>query len=254
MINIIGLAGDAGAGKDTVAKYMLEYGEELRLKSKLYKFATPIYELAAALLGVTVGTLERRASKEMGQWFTITQTCLEQANDVWIKYGLDRYEDFSYIWPIFLERGLLNLDYEVFSVESGAMYGVFTSPRYILQVLGTELGREMLDTDVWIKTVFYSIEQDEVDLAVIGDVRFPNEALTLRGSNNPSQGLSTAIINIERPSNVDATKNTGHISEQGIDPKLIDVSLINDKDLSHLKFESNYAASILVKLATVEAE
>jgi len=46
--------------------------------------------------------------------------------------------------------------------------------RRLLQVLGTEVGREMFGEDVWINKAFKQIgEQERI---VISDVRFPNEA------------------------------------------------------------------------------
>lgn len=51
--------------------------------------------------------------------------------------------------------------------------GKYITPRNMLQVMGTEVGRDMLDPNIWI----YSLER-KMDLypnVVIADVRFPNE-------------------------------------------------------------------------------
>lgn len=51
--------------------------------------------------------------------------------------------------------------------------GKYITPRNMLQMMGTEVGRDMLDPNIWI----YSLER-KMDLypnVVIADVRFPNE-------------------------------------------------------------------------------
>ena len=46
--------------------------------------------------------------------------------------------------------------------------------RRLLQVLGTEVGREFFGDDIWVDTLIAKIEPE--DKVVITDVRFPNEA------------------------------------------------------------------------------
>jgi hypothetical protein len=55
---LIGLTGRAGAGKDTVHETLVElYGDQLPVERR--SFADPLYESAAAALGVTVNDLRR---------------------------------------------------------------------------------------------------------------------------------------------------------------------------------------------------
>lgn len=49
------------------------------------------------------------------------------------------------------------------------------SPREILQTLGTDWGREMIDQDIWIKIAENSIKQSDSDLIMFDDCRFQNE-------------------------------------------------------------------------------
>lgn len=53
------------------------------------------------------------------------------------------------------------------------------TPRDILQLLGTEVGRQ-IDEDVWVKSVGAKIEDIPHDRIVVEDVRFQNEADFLR--------------------------------------------------------------------------
>jgi energy-coupling factor transporter ATP-binding protein EcfA2 len=49
------------------------------------------------------------------------------------------------------------------------------SPREILQTLGTDWGREMIDQNIWIKIAENSIKQSDSDLIMFDDCRFQNE-------------------------------------------------------------------------------
>ena len=53
--------------------------------------------------------------------------------------------------------------------------------RRLLQVLGTELGRDLHGPDIWVAKVFDAIHQFDADQhVVITDVRFQNEAVAVR--------------------------------------------------------------------------
>ena len=54
-------------------------------------------------------------------------------------------------------------------VKTGKM-----TAREVLQYVGTEIFRQM-DDDVWVKATLSRIEKEEPQLAIISDVRFPNE-------------------------------------------------------------------------------
>lgn len=95
------------------------------------------------------------------------------------------------------------------------------SPRQVMQMMGTEFGREMIFEDIWVNRCLEMA--DKVENAVIFDVRFENEAemLVRRGGK---------IINIHRP-DVVTTKHSDHASEAGIDPKYIWQTISNDSDI-----------------------
>jgi len=52
------------------------------------------------------------------------------------------------------------------------------TPRYFLQLVGTEMFRNLFRQDVWTKLLERRIRanEDNVDLYIIADIRFPNEA------------------------------------------------------------------------------
>lgn len=59
----------------------------------------------------------------------------------------------------------------------GPQWG-FLTPRKILQLLGTEAGRDIIHPDIWINATFANWNQD-TDW-IITDVRFPNEAESIK--------------------------------------------------------------------------
>jgi hypothetical protein len=85
------------------------------------------------------------------------------------------------------------------------------SPRYLMQTLGTEWGREMVDPDLWVKIAQWKIDALRrgscvPKLVVFSDVRFDNEASMLR-----SQGGRIVLLN--RPS-LELVMH--HVSEAGL--------------------------------------
>lgn len=65
-----------------------------------------------------------------------------------------------------------------------ARFGYDVTPRHMLQLMGTEAGREVFHTDLWVHTVErrirYKQEWEFETNFVIPDVRFPNEVEAIR--------------------------------------------------------------------------
>ncbi len=82
--------------------------------------------------------------------------------------------------------------------------------RVLLQTLGTEWGREMIDQDIWVKAMRHILTDamfEEYRPVVIDDLRFENEAKMIRE-------LHGEIWHVERRSYTPANDN--HISEAGV--------------------------------------
>jgi hypothetical protein len=95
--------------------------------------------------------------------------------------------------------------------------------RQLMQTMGTDWGREMINDDIWIHAARHKIAIQGVMDIVIDDVRFDNEAKLIRD-------LGGLIINIDRQSA--NTDYDGHRSEAGIILQPGDISLFNDKTLT----------------------
>lgn len=99
------------------------------------------------------------------------------------------------------------------------------SPRYLMQTLGTEWGRYLVDQDHWIN-IARREAQEHLDAGinvVFDDVRFDNEALLIHE-------LGGHVWQITRFS----SNTQGHISEHGITPGLIDTYIYNADSKANL--------------------
>lgn len=84
------------------------------------------------------------------------------------------------------------------------------TPRHIMQTLGTEWGRKLIDPDIWISILNHQIEPlNRTQYVVIDDVRFENEAAMIRKRGG-------RIIGIEGRGGIAG----GHESEAGVAPDM----------------------------------
>jgi len=97
--------------------------------------------------------------------------------------------------------------------------------RRLLQVLGTEVGRKLINEDVWVWLLFNKISTDE--RIVIPDVRFPNEAKMIE-----QQGGDVWRINRHNHTAVN-----DHISEHAMDNHMFKRVVYNDGTLDDLADE-----------------
>lgn len=96
--------------------------------------------------------------------------------------------------------------------------GIGKSPRELMQLLGTEWGRNMIDRDIWVNVAggklmdtLYSTAAPDAprQCFVFTDVRFINEAAWI-------YSLGGLLVRLQRPDNPSATPHKGHVSEAGV--------------------------------------
>jgi hypothetical protein len=100
------------------------------------------------------------------------------------------------------------------------------TPRYLMQILGTEWMRDTFGQEVWIRALDRRIQsrlRSGINVAVF-DVRFPNEARYIL-----EQGGS--VVWIDRP----GLEAGDHRSEAGLPAELITHRITNDQDVHHLQ-------------------
>jgi hypothetical protein len=59
-------------------------------------------------------------------------------------------------------------------VPSDYLSGV--TPRYFMQMLGTDFGRKLIHEDIWVNALVNKVEQGDYEKVVVTDLRFPNES------------------------------------------------------------------------------
>jgi energy-coupling factor transporter ATP-binding protein EcfA2 len=102
------------------------------------------------------------------------------------------------------------------------------SPRRLLQIIGTDMFRKHLCSDVWIKVAGERVKRahDAGRLVIIDDVRFDNEAEWVRSNGG-------MVLRVSRDASV-GTNHTEHVSESGVSKSLIDVEVDNNGMLEEL--------------------
>lgn len=161
---LIGIAGRARSGKDTVANFIVA-----AIGGYRYSFADPIRTMLAPL-GVDMSDPYWQARKE----------------------------------------------------ESIPALGV--SPRRMMQTLGTEWGRQLINPDLWLIMAHQRLLQNGPGM-VVSDVRFDNEAAWIRKHGG-------RIIHVIRP---DTKAVEAHASEDGIEMQDTDARLFNSGTLEELQ-------------------
>lgn len=161
---LIGIAGRARSGKDTVANFIIA-----AIGGYRYSFADPIRAMLSPL-GVDMNDPYWQARKE----------------DIIPALGV--------------------------------------SPRRMMQTLGTEWGRNLINPDLWIIMAHQRLLQNGPGM-VIPDVRFENEAAWIRKHGG-------RIIHVIRP---EAKAVEAHASEDGIEMLDADAQLFNSGTLEELQ-------------------
>lgn len=162
MLNVLGLTGIKGSGKDTLAQLLVE-----RYGFRRLAFADALYKEVANAYGMTVEQLQVRKTKETPRDRLALINCADAEFVAEILVHLSRTsESKKSVRQILTEP---------------------RSPRQILQWWGTEYrrkGRNGIET-YWTDKVYRQIVASK-EPVVITDVRFPNEA-ELIGSFGYSQ-------------------------------------------------------------------
>lgn len=222
---IIGITGLMGSGKDLIGELineiLSEYNES---KFQIKKYAGKLKEIAAILIGCNVSDFEDREFKEK-----------ELGEEWW--YWVNYYEDDMNKYKAFSETILLayvgnqNLKGDGYTL-------IKLTPRKLLQLLGTEAGRDIIHPNIWVNALFADYKKEmrtnaneETELFnypkwIITDVRFPNEAKAIKDKGG-------IIIKVIRPDN--ETTFCEHLSENSLNRYVCDHTVVNDSTQKYLK-------------------
>lgn len=199
---IIGIAGQANSGKDTIADMLnyiflvgiakANYVQYMARKkaiiithgSRIIHFADPLKDVISILYGIERQLLNERDYKNF-YWYCLDtgQFCTTQ--------------EANYVKnPNFIEWEQLYINSLKDCIKP--KYFNYIKIRTLLQYIGTDLCRLNLDNDIWVKaTMRKAVDIAEAKkLCIIPDVRFPNEAAAIHKDSNSS--LYGGIIKVNR--------------------------------------------------------
>lgn len=220
MNNLITLSGKSGTGKDTVGKMMQilidnpnftdmavvsfldrPYISQYRIK----KFADKLKDMVCLLIGCTREELEDREFKET-----------ELGEEWWFFAETDKHNKIPYLENKELLEGKL----PIFKL----------SPRTLMQLLGTEGGREIIHPNIWVNALFSdykNLNSGPTNVIypnwIITDVRFPNEVKAIK-----ERGGIIIRINTNKP------HTDEHVSETLLDNYEFDFVIDNNDTLLDL--------------------
>lgn len=107
---------------------------------------------------------------------------------------------------------------------------LYPEVRRLLQVFGTDVGREMVGPDVWVDLMKVKLRgaSDRLEDVVVTDMRFPNEIRLVRDV------FEGAIVRVNRPRLDRADDHASELAWRSFAP---DYLVVNDRDIEHLTFQ-----------------
>ena len=267
-MGIIGVSGRMQSGKDTVGKiiqyltgestvYPFDLNVDYSHKSnwEVKKFADKLKDIVCTILNCTREQLEDRKFKEtpLGEeWvkFKVVRTKItkfERIDEVFYFSTIEEANKFK----------LNNLNYDYF----GEIEKVEMTPRLMLQLLGTECGRNIIHPDIWVNSLMAEYKSklssnnpvDDLDWEprfiypnwIITDTRFENElkavkdreGITIRVNRIIFREQTTEIGKIFTVVQPEVDKLLGiqeHSSETALDNADFDYVIDNNGTISEL--------------------
>lgn len=218
---IIGISGKKQSGKNTVAliwQYLYDYyyknykhpitvkdfkeyvKNNHHLKSVWIQksFAHKIKQITCILLGCTMEQLEDPKFKE------------STLGEEWNKYAFYREKTRK---PLRIYSDLKNAEEDLKIFNGGNIKEIPMTPRLLLQLLGTECGRDIIHPNIWVNATFadYQPIAGTMDIRksretfpnwIISDVRFFNETQAIKDRGG-------ILIRVDR----DSDSKDSHVSE-----------------------------------------
>jgi len=232
---VIGISGKINSGKDLIGliiQYLISSSKDKPAEGtwtlnnfvntsdfEIKKFADALKDMVCILLGCTREQLEDRdfKEKELGEeWWYYTDTLFYTEDRKLIPY----------------------IDASLYIKNSTNWYIIKLTPRLLLQLLGTECGREIIHPNIWVNALFADYNKgrtlklknattniDTTDKWIITDMRFPNELKAVKDRG----GIT---IRIERGST--NTLGNPHPSETALDGATFNYVIYNNGTIDEL--------------------
>ncbi len=216
----IGLRGDMGAGKDTLAEEICRRFPEYSVR----KFATILREAVQIVTDIPPERTVSDADKAVS-----LAGCTYGRYDLLgrLLYAIRHVTDRDPTIELG-ERMFAVVAEGPFAVEGGGRVALRMTVGRLLQVLGTECFRNMVDPDVWVDAFFRRWDAEGRPPVVIADTRFPNETAAIR-----ARGGAVVLVRRRLAARADG-RDTRHASERALDDEDPDVAIDNDGAIADL--------------------
>lgn len=226
-VKLIGLSGQLQNGKDTVADMIVkltgdyDHVADVQLYSwRTRRFAGILKKMVAMIIGCDLDDLEKDTFKntplgeEWRRWFMVDENLkTETEKGIVTPYFTNEQDVIDYVRKK-----------DWYWLNNTKPTSEVLTPRLVLQLLGTEGGRDVIHPNIWVNATLGNLKEDEK--VIVTDVRFPNEVLGIK----QRKGI---VVRVVRPSKVSTST---HPSETSLnDFKDWDYVIINDGTLEDLE-------------------
>lgn len=254
MVKIIGVSGKKQSGKTSLAYYLkakiLQEKEFKNSDSDIVVGDQGEVYLTNKTAGYPAKNVEELSSNIVGVYSfgdTLKECCIQTFGlDKEQCYGTDEQKNTltKYKWDnlprsIRMKYSNQSEKQQEYTTDDSGQFGITTTRtvdmprsgnitgRELMQVFGTDVARNMFHDNIWVDSTFNKIKRDNVDIAIIADVRFPSEVNSIVNNKNDYK-----IIRLCR--NIHSADQ--HDSETSLDDfdwdELSETMLLNNEDLT----------------------
>lgn len=182
---ILGLCGKLGSGKDTVGDVMTS-----KFKFSRVSFADSLKYVCVEAFNLPVETFYDRDLKDKPFQTPLVLT----------------YDNLMKLCDVLSQRGISITEENKANMIRDCLDIALTSPRHLLQYIGTDCCRKYIDDSIWLKIGVSEIKK-RLPNVVVTDVRFDNEKHAIKG-------LGGKLGLVRRVNNDLINPQSNHSSEQ----------------------------------------
>jgi hypothetical protein len=266
---IIGISGKINSGKDTVGKIIqyltsdiFKHGREIYdfiedsknnefttydgCSWQIKKFADKLKDIVCILIGCTRKQLENHKFKETPLRDEWSKYLLEETFEYLISDNCDEHKTY-FSTEIEAEDRANNIKNK-YKSDKSIKYNyditkIKLTPRLLLQLLGTECGRQIIHPNIWINSLFSDYKPTTNNLNslypnwIITDVRFKNELEAIKNKNSITIKVIRPCKECGLSRNHKPDCNIGiseHLSEKDLDNAKFDFVINNNRTIDDL--------------------
>lgn len=227
-MTILGIVGRRGAGKDTVGRMVHDavgssgdFGSSCHCR--LFSFAEPLKRHLSAVFDWETDVWSGRKENPDRRYDRAGSVAFLQQGDRELLYAYERW------WGRSVSAHADSVEAFIGARREEGHYGPdCVTPRYACQRLGTE-GYRALWLDVWAQYLVREIgHEDPLDLHVITDVRYPNEASVVRAAGGVLWRVSRLSYADASDTYVRLHDSESHCEDLGVDVELVNGGTLND--------------------------